>query len=519
MRRGITRPAQASARLIGPIAIAALVMTAHAGAQTCDPQLIQDLSSPDGGLEMGQSIDTDGVRLIVGAPGQHASANVFARDGRRWVSEALLREIHPQPGDRFGQSVAIRGDTIIIGAPEHAVDALASAGAAYVFTFDGHHWNQEQELLPMQPRARGQFGSSVAFGNGYVIIGATGDSEFGADAGAAYIFRETPHGWVEETRLVPHAIQPGDQVGRDVDASGDAVIISAHGADDNGPDSGSASIFRYDGQHWSEEARLAAHFGEPGDAFGYSVAIFDSLAVVSSLYDDTFGTDAGSASIFQRNGGGWEDSLRKLHPLLPGDGFEFGCSVDIADPNTILVGADLGELIGEPIGAAYVFRFDGYEWNTGYSLINPRFHPLDRFGSAVAGHGDVVGVGASGADSSHGAAFVYDLNCANGAYRLFVHGTCPGEVTIEWRGADPHATQVLFFGLHDGSTTIPPGAPCAGIRLGVEGQVRLINPPGHFSTGDGSGHLTGHTVPGACGGFLQLIERSDCRTSNLARLP
>ncbi len=520
MHQEIARPAQAASHFIKSIALAAVFMTAQAGAQTCDPQLIEQLTPPDGGLEMGQSTDTDGVRMIVGAPGQRASASVFKRDGRTWVSEAALREEHPQLGDRFGQSVAIRGDTIIVGAPYHSADSLIAAGAAYVFTFDGHNWNQAQELLPTVPRAHAQFGSAVAFGHGFLVIGATGDSEFGTDAGTAYIFRDTPHGWIEETKLVPHGTQPGDHVGRDVDASGNAVIVSAHGADDNGRNSGSASIFRYDNQRWSEEARLVAHFGEEGDAFGYSVAILNSLAVVSSLYDDTFGTDSGSANIFQRINGEWSEGLQKLHSFLGGDGIRFGCSVDIAEPNTILVGADLADVLGEPIGAAYVFRNANKNgWDTGYWLMNPRFQPLDRFGSAVAGHGDTVGIGAYAADHSHGAAFVYDLNCANGQYLLLVHGACPGEVTIEWSGADPHAAQALVFGEFDGTTIIPPAAPCAGTVLYVQGHARLINPPGHFSTGEGSGRLTGQAGRGACGGFLQLIERSDCRTSNPTRLP
>lgn len=103
-------------------------------------------------------------------------------------------------------------------------------------------------------------------------------------------------------------------------------------------------------------------------------------------------------------------------------------------------------------------------------------------------------------------------------FRLSVTGSCPGRVSVAWSGGTPASQQGLVFGLRSGSTTIPSG-PCQGTVLGLSGQVRLVSPPGIFGNQGGSGSISGQAGPGACGGFLQLVEGGTCRTSNVAQIP
>lgn len=104
-------------------------------------------------------------------------------------------------------------------------------------------------------------------------------------------------------------------------------------------------------------------------------------------------------------------------------------------------------------------------------------------------------------------------------YAMRLGGSCPGLITVEWSGATPDRTQGLAFGNRIGKTRIPQSYPCTGFVLGLAGQVRLVDPPGFFSTGSGAGQLSGKAAPAACGGYLQLVEGGSCRMSNVARIP
>lgn len=120
--------------------------------------------------------------------------------------------------------------------------------------------------------------------------------------------------------------------------------------------------------------------------------------------------------------------------------------------------------------------------------------------------------GSSGGDDGYVTRLTVD---ATGGYILGVRGTCPGTLTVEWRGATPNRQQGLVFGASQGSTRIPNGA-CQGTILGLQGQVRLVNT---FGTGSGSGSVNGSAGTGACGGFLQLVEAGSCNTSNVRQIP
>jgi len=111
---------------------------------------------------------------------------------------------------------------------------------------------------------------------------------------------------------------------------------------------------------------------------------------------------------------------------------------------------------------------------------------------------------------------IFSIDCGGGGnYTLDVTGTCPGTVNVAWSNAEPNVTQGIVFGSRLGNTTIPTGA-CQGTVLGIAGNVRLVNT---VNTGSGSGSINGQANPGACGGYLQLVQGSDCATSNPDQIP
>ncbi len=131
-----------------------------------------------------------------------------------------------------------------------------------------------------------------------------------------------------------------------------------------------------------------------------------------------------------------------------------------------------------------------------------------------ANSGDRTPIGFGGYAGVRGLAFI---GAANG-HALAVTGRCPGQLTVEWSGATAGRLQALVIGGRRGAFMVPPGQVCAGTTLGVAGQVQIVSPPGPFSTGDGSGSISGKAGTSACGRYLQLIEAGSCALSNVAEI-
>src|SRR6266849_6448238 len=166
--------------------------------------------------------------------------------------------------EQFGSSVAISGDTALVGSPGHGV-AGGFSGAAYVFTRDATgHWTQGQKLTPSNGATGDLFGSSVALNNDTAFVGARGDSSQGtlfAFAGAVYVFaRDTTSGqWNQTQKLTAGDGAAGDLFGCSIDLRGDTALIGAHGIENSNGSPGAAYIFTRDttGQ-WSQTQKLTA---------------------------------------------------------------------------------------------------------------------------------------------------------------------------------------------------------------------------------------------------------------------
>lgn len=198
------------------------------------------------GDQFGYAVAIDGERIVVGAPGDPGdgsmsgagAAYVFQRRAGAWILEAYLRPHDSEAGARFGGSVAIDGEQVVVGA-EYASGTLGerAAGAAYVFEPVGSAWEEITRLVPPAPDPNDGFGTSVAIHADTIAVGApnedgrglglTGDptDDSGYDLGAVYTFARDATGW----SFAHYIKRPSDrdyQFGRIVRLGGASLVVS-----------------------------------------------------------------------------------------------------------------------------------------------------------------------------------------------------------------------------------------------------------------------------------------------------
>ncbi len=373
--------------------------------------------TPDG--RTGESVAVDGDYLVVGAPwrdslgrdvGSHGEATVFFRDRNgtpedfsddKWQYEVTLTAFDAADGDEFGNSVAIHGDTIVVGAHRDNDEA----GAAYVFTRTGNTWSQQQKLTADDGAVYDYFGHSVAIEGDTIVVGAYMDDDGGTSSGAAYVFTRIGNGWSQQQKLTVDDGAAYDYFGASVTIGGGTIAVGAFGDDNGVTYPGAAYVFGRIGNTWSQQQKLTASDGAEFDYFGYSVSISGDTIVVGACGDDNY---TGSAYVFTQSASGWAQQQK----LTAGDGAEednFGFSVSTSG-GTIVLGALGDDDRGDLSGSAYVFARDGNTWSQQQKVVADNGAEYDRFGYSVSNSGDTIAVGsphddARGRDS--GAVYVF----------------------------------------------------------------------------------------------------------------
>ena len=279
--------------------------------------------------------------------------------------------------------------------------------------------NETEKLLAFAGLAGDHFGLSVAISGNVAIVGAHDDDDNGLDSGSASIFLYSPKTmmWTEEALLLPSDGAAGDQFGFSVAISGDVAIVGAFGDNLN---SGAAYVFVKPPGGWvnmTQTATLTASDGAADDLFGISVSISGDVAVVGALDGDGIVANSGSAYVFAKPPGGWVTGTETAK-LIASDGAandQFGTSVGISGDFAI-VGARWHDHNGTDSGVAYVYRFDGTNWGQEKELLASDGAMGDEFGISVAISGEVAIVGAYfynhfGRDS--GSAYIYRLDVIN----------------------------------------------------------------------------------------------------------
>ncbi len=335
----------------------------------------------------GNSLAVSGDTAIVGAyrdddrGSSSGSAYVFVRTGGSWAYQTKLTAADGAANDYFGISVAVHGETALVGA--HGDDDKGSAaGAVYVFVRTiGGRWKPEAKLTATDGAADDQFGWQLALSGDTALVGSPYDDDKGSGSGSAYVFVRSGTTWSQQWKLIGTDGAAGDHFGYSVGLSGNTALIGANDDDDNGSDSGSAYVFVRAGVSWAQEAKLLATDGTANDDFGHAVALSGDTALIGAPDDVPNGWVTGSAYVFQRTAGSWSQKAK----LVAADGVafdSFGSSVALSG-DVAIVGVSDDDHNGVDTGSAYVFARKGMNWTQETKILAPDAAAADHFGTSV----------------------------------------------------------------------------------------------------------------------------------------
>ena len=483
---------------------------------TVDPlaqQAYLKASNPDSQDWFGHAVAVSGDTVVVSAIAEDGGGSgvnpqpsntlqdsgavyVFVRTNGVWSQQAYIKASNPSALDQFGYSVAISGNTLVVGAPgedsngsgvnpnTQGDNPATDSGAAYVFLRTGSSWAQQAYLKASNPDANDLFGWSVGVSGDTAVVGALreasnstvinsgGSNNSAASAGAAYVFHRTGSSWSQQAYLKASNTGANDELGWSVAISGDTIVVGAPLEDSNGTgvnsntqnnnqatDAGAAYVFTRSGAAWSQQAYLKASNTGAEDAFGYAVSVNGDDIVVGAVSEDSNGTgvnsntqgnnaapQSGAAYVFHRTGSTWaQQAYLKASNTEEAD--QFGWSVGMGF-DAIVVGApneDGGGVGANPAnnnnstdsGAVYYFRRNSGVWSQDTYLKASNTGFQDNFGRAVAIDGSTVAAGAHREDSN-GSGVSSNTQANNslpnsGAAYIFSSGSGPSVVSASPR--------------------------------------------------------------------------------------
>ena len=258
----------------------------------------------------------------------------------------------------------------------------------------------QQKITASDGSSTEYFGRRCAISGDKMVVTASSDN---SHQGAAYIFTKSGTTWSEQQKLTGSGLSSSTepQFGYGADISGNYAIVGAYEEDTDGTNAGGAYIFNFSGGTWTQQARIVSSDIAAGDVFGYAVGIDGDYAIVGAQSADPGGSsNAGASYIFKRSGTSWTQQV-KLTASDAAAGDDFGRDVAIKG-DYVIVGCYSGE-------AAYIFKKDtGAEtWTQKAILTASDAGGTDYFADNVSMSGDYVIVGAKANDSSKGAAYIF----------------------------------------------------------------------------------------------------------------
>jgi hypothetical protein len=379
-------------------------------------------------------------RIVVGAFGVNSfrgTAYVFGdasdpQSGRSYAQLFILTANDGGRGHRFGESVAIDGNNIVVGA-RFAPGETNLAGAVYVYEIsddsngDIISISQVAKLTASGGKREDYFGASVAIRGKFILVGAS-KVEKGTivNAGAAYLFaflakNSDPPQWTQLQQFQPNDLIDVASFGWSVAMDDNIAVIGTYDSAANSayvfaPVDPSSSL----SSAWTQITKLT---GPTDSWFGSSVAVAGSWMVVGAERDDNIkGTNAGAVYIYSKTSSS-SSPWSQITQLLAADGANsdyFGKSVAISkDASTIVVGAYWDDFSDSTTtttdsGAAYLFRATistttaAVEWAQMGNFVAADRASNDQLGISIAIEDNIVVVGAVGDDTNQGSAYVLD---------------------------------------------------------------------------------------------------------------
>ena len=353
-------------------------------------------------------LSMDGSRLAVGVPsvsdfGLFSGATyLFRLSNDSWNQEVRLVSPYAAAIDRAGEAVALAGNRLVVAAP----GAEQMTGRIDVFEHvPGAGWEHRGRLAGSANSVNPQWGSVVGLDGDALLVGSPSDTGLGPSSGAVDVFDFSPGSAVLEATLRPFATRAYDRFGSATAADGSTAVVSAPGDDDPGPNAGSVQVYVRSGGDWAPQARLTPPDTGVGLLFGFAVAINGDRIVVGSPLDHTVAPYTGAAYVFERSNGLWSLAQTLITGVVqPND--RYGTAVAVHG-DVIVVGNDYKPTAGSYTGAAYLFRRGSGGWVETSALEAPTPAQGDRFGNSVAVDAGRLVVGALGHQGGRGAVFVY----------------------------------------------------------------------------------------------------------------
>lgn len=491
-----------------------------------------ELTASDGALgdQFGWSVSTSGNTVVVGSPFHAVGLNlsqgaayVFVEPQSGWTSMTQTAELVASDGAAltfFGSSVAISGDTIVVGAGGSTVKGNPHQGAAYVFVKPANGWKnmtQNAKLTASDGYVGDDFGASVAISGNTVVVGAPYAS-IGSDfqQGAAYVFVQTGSGWANMTQTAKLTSSDGaanDIFGGSVAVDGTTIVVGASEASVSGnTNAGKAYVFLQPGNAWTnmtQTAELTASDAMADDYMGTSVDLSGNTAVAGGPSDYS-----GSAYVFVKPPGGWTDAMQtaELTPSGVGSQLLLGTSVAV-NGSIVMAGAVAAKVGGNPYeGALYQFAEPPGGWADevqSAKLTSSDGSAGDYFGRSLSISSNTGAAGAPfhavGLKLAQGAAYVFqpvnpsptETSLSPGSaivggpgFQLTVGGTnfVPGAV-VNWSGS-PRSTTFVS------STVLKAQILASDIVTAGTFTIRVTNPPPGGGNSNGMTFSVNNPVPG-----------------------
>jgi hypothetical protein len=372
------------------------------------------LAASDGaaGDNFGRSVAISGNTAVVGAPhdgvGSNASQGsvyIYVRSGDAWVQQgSKLTASDGAADDYFGWSVAIDGDTIVVGAKGDDT-TNSDRGSAYIFTRSGTTWSQTEKLTnrsdwevnSVPESTSGEFfGSSVAIDGDRIVVGAPDDktlnNAYSARGGSVSIFVKVSGTWPSSSTYkiacTENQALTDTRFGRSVDISGSTIIVGATEYSDVAANAGAVFILPTNSSATPStfDTLVTRRFdGASSNAYlGNSVSIDTDVAVIGRAY--------GSAAYVSTLSSGTWGNLTQLSGGGSGAN-DFGESVFV-DDDTVVIGTEHGT----GSGSAYIYRKIGGSWTYKATItqsgLTSTSYGIDSFGTSVAVHGTNIIAGA-----------------------------------------------------------------------------------------------------------------------------
>lgn len=395
---------------------------------------------PGAGALFGRAIDHEGTWAVFGAPladnsfGTDAgTCYVFGLSAGRWEQVAELIGSGGSSTDLFGESVAISGSTIVVGAYLDDPLGFSNAGSAYVFEYCNGAWVETAKLVHPNPSSGDRFGYRVAIAGDTILVTSQSDATCALRAGSAFVFERADAGtpddrcddsWWMQAELQPSTCEAMAEFGSSADVlENGRIAIGAPSEDVAGVNSGAVYFYERLGNVWQETAKLVAADALDGDAFGGAVSLSGDRLLIGAAFDDDPEVDRGSAYVFRQIAGTWFLE-RKLTGSSGQAGHMFGFDVEI-DGELLVIGGFGADDAGVATGAVHLFRYsDSNSWLEEQRITPTDASAGDEFGIGLALVDSTVFCGAQRDDdnntNSSGSAYVFALSY--GGFQRFGFG-------------------------------------------------------------------------------------------------